>query len=51
MKKQALSLMIDKDLADWIRQQASNENRSINNWIETKLFEVKKQSDDEDFDS
>lgn len=39
--KLPLPLKISKSLLEWIREQSSKENRSINNWIETKLFQIK----------
>lgn len=45
MAKTPLPLKIDEGLMKWIREEASKENRSINNFIETKLYQVKTLSD------
>jgi predicted HicB family RNase H-like nuclease len=36
-----VNLALPKDLAEWIKQQAKRENRSINNFIKTIIIEKK----------
>jgi hypothetical protein len=38
-----VNLALPKDLAEWIKQQAKRENRSINNFIQTILLEKKRE--------
>lgn len=45
MPKIPFPLKIDSEILEWIRQQASKENRSTNNWIETKMLELKQQQE------
>lgn len=45
MAKSQLPLKLDDDLITWIRQEASKERRSINNFVENKLYQVKDLSD------
>lgn len=44
-KKFPMPLKLSESIMDWVREQASKENRSINNFIETKLREIKDATD------
>jgi metal-responsive CopG/Arc/MetJ family transcriptional regulator len=37
------SIVLPKELAEWIKKQAAIENRSINNFIQTILLEKKRE--------
>lgn len=39
-KKKATSLRLNSNLYDYIEQKAKEENRSLNNFIETTLFDA-----------
>ena len=41
MAKEKFLLNVDKEVLKWIREQAQKANRSVNNYIETKLLELK----------
>jgi len=38
-----VNLALPKDLADWVKEQAKNQNRSVNNFIQTILLEKKRK--------
>ncbi|MEM5867499.1 MAG: hypothetical protein QXG39_06235 [Candidatus Aenigmatarchaeota archaeon] len=35
-----ITIVVDKDLAEWIKKKSKMENRSINNFIETLLLSI-----------
>lgn len=45
-RKFPMPLKLSESIMEWVREQASKENRSINNFIETKLREIKDANKD-----
>lgn len=45
-RKFPMPLKLSESIMCWVREQALKENRSINNFIETKLREIKDASKD-----
>lgn len=44
-QKIKITIVVDKDLASWIKRQAEQENRSINNFLETLLYQKRKEKE------
>ena len=40
-KKTIVSIYLDAELTEWVKIQAQIDNRSVSNWIETKLQQMK----------
>lgn len=44
-QREKITIVVDKVLASWIKKEATNQNRSINNFIETILLQKKKETE------